>query len=382
MACTDDDQVREPRSTRINSFRCEYLPYMSAESPEDKTKCRLSNGRAVIEQHYIPFPRTECHPIGCTSSHVFAVIRNEDDEYTPICMHLVHRFMVLPSHCVTPRREFISPWKKYSEPFFGFLGGCAHDDLMCLVLRGSVIVISATWKMSMRDNHITLSSLVSCSMNAKYLVVVGIETGKTEQSMFIYDMKRSIPRRIYYNCAVKPAIRTVFLLNNFDQAMLVQCESGRTRRVVIEEHDRTPYCTMKDVGDLTTARSTEKPLLTKELARTSRIVQLIGSDLVLIKPRNDVDRTNFLNQMIVDVVDFEDGIIAVHDADNSLHFFTSKLAHVVSVPWESIAAASLIYENGVPSILRPYSSMGRCLDEPEIIVMLASFGALVTIKML
>ena len=380
MACTDDDV--EPRGTRIDSFRAEYLPYMAADTPEDMTRSRLSAGRAVIEQHYIPFPRDECHPIGCTRSHVFAVIRTEGKVYTPICMHLVHKYMVLPSHCVSPRREFISPWKKYSEAFVGFLGGCAHEDLMCLVLRGSVIVISATWKVSMRDNHITLSTLVSCTMNRKYLVVVGVETGKTEQSMFIYDVMRTLPRRIYYNNAVKPPIRAVSLLNNIDQAILVQCESGRTRRMLIEESDRTPHCTIRDVGDLTTARSTEKPSLTKELAQSSRIVQLIGTDLVLVKNRNDVDRTNFLSQMIVDVVDYEDGIVAVHDADNSLHFFTSKLAHVVSVPWESIAAASLLYENGVPSILRPYSSMGRCLDEPGVIVMLASFGALVTIKML
>lgn len=384
MACTDDDPcVPEPRP-RISSFRLDptIRPSMAADTPEERQLARLSSGKWVIQQHYIPFPRTQWYPIGCTRTHAFAVIKGDRAEYTPICMHLVYRNMTRPSQCVEPPREFVSPWKRYPEPFADFIGGCAHEDRMCLVLRDGVLVINATWKVQLRDNCLTLSALVSCAMNARFLVLVGVETGMTSQSMFVYDFHTAPARRVYYDGRVAVPIRAVSLLNNIEHAVLVQCENGRTRRVLLQEQTRGPRLAVKDVGDLTTTAPSERPLLAKELADSSRIVQLIDSTFVLIKSKDDVDRTSMLRQLVVDVADYNDGIVVCHDSNNALHFFTSKLAHVISVPWESIAAASLLYENGVPSILRPYASLGRCLDAPGIVVLLASFGALVTIKVL
>lgn len=381
MACTDDD-FDEERTPRLDSFHYDPTvpPPMAADTEESKTHTRLSNGRWQIEQHYIPFPRTEWHPIGCTSSHVFAVIKNDRHEYSPIAMQLTYRNMRRPSQCIGS--EFVSPWKKYPEPFFHFLGGCAYNDRMCLVMQNSLIIINATWKVHMRDNCVAFRTLISCSMNSRYLVVVGVETGKTEQSMFIYDLTLSLPRRIYYKDVIDENVLAVHLLSNITEAMLVQCESGRTRRMVIEARDGLPRYCVKDFGDLCTTGGRERPTLAKELADTSHIVQLIDKSFVLIKSRTDVDRTKLEQQLVIDVVDYEHGVVVSHDSDNSLHFYTSRLSHIVTVPWESMAAASLYYENGIPSILRPYPSLGKCVDAPNIVVLLASFGALVTVKML
>lgn len=377
MACTDDDIVPE-RAPRLNSFRfdADAFPVMAADTIES----RLSNGKWIIQQHYIPFPRTQWYPIGCTRTHAFAVIKSSHTEYTPICMHLVYRNMLRPSQCVASSREFVSPWKRYPEPFSGFLGGCAYEDRMCLVLRDRVLVIDSKWKVQLRDNCLALSSLVSCTMNGRYLVVVGVETGVYSQAMFIYDFHLSPARRLFYDGNLTPPVISVSLLNNIEHAMLVQCINGRTRRTLIQEQPRAPRVCLKDVGDLTTAASDERPLLAKELACTSRIVQLIDTAFVLVKSKDDVDRTSMVKQTFVDVADYNDGVVVAHDSNNSLHFFTSKLIHIISVPWESIAAASLLYENGVPSILRPYASLSRCVDAPDVVVLLASFGALVTVK--
>ncbi len=385
MACTDDDErVPEPRP-RIDSFRLGFASArfrMASETPEQRQVARLSNGKWVIHQHYIPFEHTQWYPVGCTRTHAFAVIKSRHDEYTPICMHLAYSGMARPSQCLSASQDFISPWKRYSEPFSGFLGGCAHGERVCLVLRDGVLVIDSMWKTRLRDNCFALSTLVSCTMNARYLVVVGVETGMSSQSMIVYDFHLSPPRRILYDPAIQPPVRTVSLLNDIEHAMLVQCENGRTRRVLIQEQQRRPRFVVKDMGDLTTIPSDERPHIAKELADSSRIVQIVDTAFVLVKSKDDVDRTAPWRQLFVDVADYSDGVVVSHDSNNALHFFTSKLVHIISVPWESIAAASLLYENGVPSILRPYASLSRCVDSPDTVVLLASFGALVTIKVL
>lgn len=387
MACTDDDEhrVHEP-TARLNSFRFDLnLSYEMAavDSPEKRLHSRLMNGKWAIHHHYIPFPRSQWYPIGCTRTHAFAVIKSESGGYTPICMQLVYRTMVRPSQCLVPPRDFVSPWRRYPEPFADFLGGCAHEDRMCLVLRGGLLVIDANWMVHLRDNCITLATLVSCSMNGRYLVVVGVETGMETQSLFVYDLRTRPACRVHYTSVVEPAIRAVSLLANIEGAMLVQCENGRTRRVLLAEQSRGSRYQLKDVGDLTTTAPSERPLFAKELSETSRIVQLLGNAFILVKSKDDVDRASMAkHQLFVDVIDYEQGVVAGQDANNSLHFFTSKLTHIISVPWETIAAASLLYENGVPSILRPYPSLGRCVDAPDVVTLLASFGALVTIKIL
>lgn len=373
MACVDDEHAGA--HTHLDDD-------MAAETEEERLHARLSNGRWRLEHHYIPFPRTEWRPIGCTKTHVFAVIKNENNEYTPITMYLAHGAMMLPSHCVDGTKTFTSPWRKYAESFFGYLGGCAHDDRMCLVLENSVIVINAVWKALMRDNHIALRTLVSTAMNSRYLVVVGVEAGRASQSMFIYDLKASPPRRIYYSDAIKAPIRTVFLLNNIEQALLVQTEGGPTQRFVIASDTYSKRTILKNIGDISTLVSTDRPLAAKELAESSRIVQLIGNSFVLVKSHEDVSRVRLNDRMAVDVADYAEGVVVCHDSENSLHFFTSQLRHIVTVPWETCAAAALYYEDGVASILKPYPSLGRCIDAPDTVALLASFGALVTIKML
>jgi hypothetical protein len=278
-------------------------------------------------------------------------------------------------------KKFISPWTKYSDSFTNYLGGCAHDNNMCIVLGTSVIVMDSEWRVVLRDNNIALQKLVACTMNAKFLVVFGIETGKTVQSMFVYYLYDDMPHKVMYRHRIEPAVIQAHLLHNVPNGMLVQCENGRTRRICIEQSGPDTY-SIKDVGDLKTGSSVDKPLVAKELHDSSHLCQLIGNDITVIKPGGVVERSFGMQHMIVDVIDYVHDLIVCQDAYNAVHFFDENLAKIASVPWEHIAAAVLLYEDGVSSILKPYSSLSRCVDDPNVVVMLASFGALVTIKML
>lgn len=374
MACVDDDEYRAP----LFKFR----PVMASQSTrqlssKDMLMDRVMNAHWRTENNYIPFKRTNWHPIGCTRSHAFAMLQM-DDVYSPVVMDLVYRTMVRPSQRMASSRGFSSPWTKYSDTFSDYLGGCAHNNLMCIVLASSVILMTSEWHVELRDNTIALQSLVACTMNDKYLVVFGVEAGKDHQSMFVYNVGERLPRKVLYRSRIEPTVVDAQLLKTAGEAMFVQCENGRTRRIVI---DKGPNgYTIRDVGDLKVCSARDVPLTAKEMQETRHLVQIVGKDAILIKPGGSIERSAGLQSMIVDIIDYQDNLIVCHDADNSIHFFDENLLRIATVPWEHIASAVLLYENGVPSIVKPYSSMSRCLDDPSIIAVLTSFGALVTIK--
>lgn len=380
MACVDDDEQVEYAAAPLLRYRLSMsaAPVRQLTKKEETYK-RIMHGKWRTENHYIPFKRTAWHPIGCTRTHAFAMLQNED-AYTPIVMDLTYRSMVRPSQRMASTREFVSPWTRYSDSFSNFLGGCAHKNVMCIVMSSSVILMTADWRVHLRDNTIALQKLVSCSMNDQYLVVFGVETGKSVQSMFVYYLDDSVPHKVLYRSRIEPPVVCVNLLQNVPDAMLVQCDNGRTRRIVIDK-DKREY-KIRDVGDLKTGSVVDRPLAAKELHASSFLAQLVNKDIVVVKPKGVVERSFGLQQMVVDVIDYEDDLIVCHDASNTVHFFDENLVKIATVPWEHIASAVLLYEDGIPSILKPYSSLSCCADDPTTVVLLASFGALVTIKML
>ena len=375
MACTDDAP-----SCRFRFHFADIDMSAEASTSRDSFMNRLENAKWLIEHVYIPFPHTSWHPIGCTKTHAFAVLQTEDG-YTPIVMKLSYSTMLRPSQCITSREEFVSPWTKHPEVFSNFLGGCAYLNVMCIVLANGVLIFDSNWHVHMRD-RIALQEVISCCMNQDYLVVVGIEAGRSTQSIFIYKVNVDAPYRIMYNKDIQPNILTIQLLNYNTNALIAQCENGRTRRLMIEERDTLPKYRIREFDDLVTGRSTEQCQMAKELAESRRIAKLIKNDIVLIKSKDDIKRSAFLDHTIVDVIDYIDGIVVCQDATNSIHYLSEELYKIVSVPWDHIAAAPLLYENGIPSIQKPYQSLSVCSDRPEIVAFLASFGALVTIKML
>lgn len=358
---------------------CSDDRYMAAE-PEPVYE-RIANRRWQIDYHYLPFKRDRWQPIGCTATHAFAVLQ-KDNSFTPVVMHLVKQNMLKPSQCLHTKRPFVSPWRRYTDSFFDFLGGCAYKDRMCLVLSDSLLLMDAQWRVHMRDNRIALHHLAACSMNGRYVVVVGVETGSSTQSMFVYDTRLSPPRCVLYEKTVEPEIVSVHLLHNIEHALLAQCADGRTRRLVIEKADHPPRYVTRDVGDMRVCTSSERPAHTKELNETGHIVQLIGDCFMRVRSKDDIERTMRTGQAVVDAQEYEKGYMVSHHADNSLQFFTPDLVHIMTIPWEFVAAPSLQYEGGVATILKPYASLGRCLDDPDTIALMASFGALVTIKLL
>lgn len=375
MACTDDAP-----SCRFRFHFDDIDMSADAARPQDGVISRLENAKWVIEHVYIPFQHTAWHPIGCTKTHAFAVLQT-DEGYTPIVMKLSYSTMLRPSQCITCREEFVSPWTKHPEVFSNFLGGCAYLNVMCMVLANGVLIFDSNWHVHMRD-RIALQEVISCCMNNDFLVVVGVEAGKQTQSIFIYKVNVDAPYRILYNRDIQPNVLTVQLLNYNTNALIIQCENGRTRRLLIEERDTIPRYRIREYDDLVTGRNTQQCQMTKELSESHRIAKLIGKDVVLIKSKDDIKRSAFLDHMIVDVIDYADGVVVCQDSTNSINFLSEDLYKIVSVPWDHIAAAPLLYENGIPSILKPYPSLSLCTDRPEIVAFLASFGALVTIKML
>ncbi len=374
MACTDDAPSFGFR------FHFDDIDMSAQTSSHGGVIGRLENAKWVIEHIYIPFQHTSWHPIGCTKTHAFAVLQTEEG-YTPIVMKLTYSTMLRPSQCITSREEFVSPWTKHPEVFFNFLGGCAYRDIMCMVLAEGVLIFDSNWHVYMRDK-LALQEVASCCMNQDFLVVVGVETGKQNQSIFVYKVNVDAPYRVYYNRDSQPNVLTVQLLNYDTNALIVQCENGRTRRLLIEERDTVPRFRIRDFGDIVTGRNVEQCQITKELAESRQIAKLIRNDIVLIKSKDDIKRSAYLDHMIVDIIDYDEGIVVCQDASNSIHFLTEELYKIISVPWDHIAAAPLLYENGIPSIRKPYPSLSLCTDRPEIVAFLASFGALVTIKML
>lgn len=377
MACVDDDEQQPP----LFKFKLVMASSSSERrlTPKQALMERIMNGKWRTENVYIPFKRTNWHPIGCTRTHAFAMLQM-NDVYSPVVMDLTYCTMVRPSQRLVSRRPFVSPWTKYSDTFTDYLGGCAHNNLMCIIMKNSIILMSADWHVHLRDNTITLQSLVACTMNDKYLVIFGVETGKVHQSMFVYSNVDRLPLKILYRSRIEPTVVDAQLLKNVSEAMLVQCENGKTRRLVIEKK-ATAY-NIRDLGYLPVYSERDRPLVAKEMQETRHLVQLIGRDALVIKPGGVAERSAGLQSMIVDMIDYQHDLIVCHDADNSIHFFDENLVRFATVPWEHIASAVLLYENGVPSVVKPYASLSLCADDPSIVAVLTSFGALVTIKII
>lgn len=382
MACVDDDVTERPRQKKP-SFDFTITPMASTSRPprpietaQERFVRVLSQGRAQIKHHYIPYYYTAWHPIGCTDSHAFAVLQN-DSAFSIVSIRLVASAMQRPSQTLCGTNTFTTPWMRHAETFTNYLGGCAHKNKLCVISTRKIVVFDSAMKVILNDSTLSLSSLVTCSMNQCYLMIVGVEVTEKAQSLFVYKLDTHPPVKVIQYTNLKYPLTNVQLLSSISNAVLMQYEKKKTVKAKIECNEMRRYHVVK-LGEIS-HDFTQFPTFAKELSETRRIVQIYDKQVVALEPGRVVRISPPADRFIVDAIDFHHGVTITHDAANTLRFYDDTMKFVTMISWERLVAPTLQYDEKVPSIILPYNSLSVCQDDKNIIAVLTSTGELITV---
>lgn len=392
---------------------CDHTPFTPILSQKEVFMRDTFSNAPVIEWHHIPFSFTHCVPLGCTDSHVFAMIKDGHEHFL-VCSHLRSKQMMTPFMSLYSDTPFVSPWRKRMEGFPNFLGGCAHGEFACVVTSHATMVFSSVWRMPLLNSELPFSKVYSCDMNDEFLVVAGVagdtairRTGVTGHTA--RDNQKGAVLVFRWRVSSVPIIKKP-LIRNFhsvtmskycNDTMFVVTRSAATTedpvcaysishpyehqhgmfKVLDSEGEEEQPWTLTFLKRLVLSSTFNNVAFVKELGPAS-IVQSSADTVIGMFENNRIRARKIEEAKIVDIVAILHGITVLHDSSNALHFYDCLEREVYVVTNDSIMEPFLNdlvrREKMFPE--RPYRSLGFCSDSARSLALFLNAGALVVIN--
>lgn len=414
----EEDVVKHRRSTRLPQESSGFLfPKMSQvkippvpfcltpPSRKDLIIRSIAQSTFHIDRHYIPFRHIQFFPIGCTSSHAFGVIKQTGDgAFYPIVMHLGCGIFNLPYDACRNNNRFTSPWRKRLEGFDSYLGGCAFNNLICLITHESVVILNNEWCIQMLDNSIFFKEVSFCVMNHEFLVIVGMI--HQQQRLVVYRWYQHSKPIIKKNIKVK-LLSVKLVLEGKDTLLFTNVADNKgftsihrikdTQQgefgsfIVLDEGDddddndafdssQSFLSQNKNISRWSlikcnnfTLASEEKNVLFSKMINDGTLIQVTDSG---VNARFLDDSLYSFPEMCfspVDVISYHEGIYVVHDRRNSLRFYDMFDSEITVVKSEDILAPMLSLKCKIPTPIEYYyDSISLCSNKNTIALLLTS----------
>lgn len=271
--------------------------------------------------------------IGLTASHAFT-IEQKDCRFYLHCIDHIKTTFDTPFAAARANRPFVSPWKLYHEPFMDYLGACAFEDSVCIIMSNKVHVLSANWTTKWISSSFRASKIVSSTMNNAFVVIA------TENEIFVFSQVGDRDRAPIIKHAV--SAKSVQLLTGDNNNCLIVTRVGSTNKSTIYDitsietenggmffvmddlnEECSPMLMLNQRKDFTLFDKPSEVVCVREYS--PGLVMQLSADTACLqwnsKGCTSIKTCSLMTNMIVDVCVSSNGLVVVHDSKNKIHFF-------------------------------------------------------------